>query len=267
MLKRPHYIALAFVGLLLLVLLNLPAAASSRLKLAVGSVFLPLFGLSSSAQSFVDRASYQLLPRSALVTEVRRLEEENISLRLAAAQGAEAIAENNRLRTQMGALPRGPWQHRAARVVGRDPTTWWRTFLIDYGTRDGARVNQPVVAAEGLVGRIAVVGYSHSQVALIGDSACGVAVLVSETRDQGVIKGTQSDTAAGLVEMDTFQNSTHILAGQTIVTSGDGGIFPKGIHVGRIVDTRAANSGLFTSARVRLGANLNRLEEVWVIVQ
>jgi len=52
-----------------------------------------------------------------------------------------------------------------------------------------------------------------------------------------------------------------------VVTSGDGGIFPKGLPVGKIIDTRAANAGLFTTARIRLGANLNRLEEVWVLEQ
>ena len=80
MFKRTHYIALAFCGLLLLVLLNLPSGASSRLKLAVGGIFLPLFGLSTAGESFVDRASYQLLPRQTLISELRRLEAENARL-------------------------------------------------------------------------------------------------------------------------------------------------------------------------------------------
>ncbi len=265
MFKRTHYIVLGTVALLLLVLLNLPAGAASRLKLAVGGVFLPLFGLSSSAQSFVDRASYDLLPRSVLVSEVRRLGQENVALRIAAAQGADALAENNRLRTQLGALPRGPWKPRLARVVGREPTTWWRTLLIDYGSREGAQVNQAVITPDGLVGRIATVGFSHSQVALIGDAACGVSVLVAETRDQGTIKGPQPTTEAGIVELNTFQNSPQILAGHRVITSGDGGVFPKGLPVGNVLDTRPASAGLYTTARLRLGANLNRLEEVWVL--
>jgi rod shape-determining protein MreC len=263
--KRAHYIVLATVALLLLILLNLPAAAASRLKLAFGGVFLPLFGVTSSARSFVDRASYNLLPRNVLINEVQRLEQENIALRLSAAQGADALAENNRLRSQLGALPRGPWKPRLARVVGREPTTWWRTLLIDYGSRDGAQVNQAVITPDGLVGRISAVGYSHSQVALIGDAACGVSVLVAETRDQGTIKGPQPTTEAGIVELNTFQNSPQILAGHRVVTSGDGGVFPKGLPVGGVLDTRPANAGLYTTARIRLGANLNRLEEVWVL--
>jgi len=90
---------------------------------------------------------------------------------------------------------------------------------------------------------------------------------VVETRDQGIVKGPQSTVESGIVELSTFQHSPQILAGHTVVTSGDGGIFPKGLPVGRIIDTRSASAGLFTTARIRLGANLNRLEEVWVLEQ
>lgn len=265
MLKRPQTIVVSAVGLLLVLLLNLPAGAAARLKLALGGLFLPLLGISSASQSFVDRASYELLPRSTLIAEVQRLEKDNASLRVEAALGAEAAAENQRLRAQLGSLPRGAWRPRLARVVGRDASTWWRTCLIDYGSRDGAAVNQPVVTAQGLVGRIASVGHSHSQVALVGDASCGVAVLVSETRDHGIVAGGQSTTDAGMVEMTTFQQTPGIVSGQVVLTSGEGGVFPKGLVVGTVVDARPARSGLFTSARIRLGAHLNRLEEVWVL--
>ena len=152
MLKRAHSIVVVVVGLLVLLLLNLPPGVASRLKLAVGGVFLPLLGLRSAAHSVVETASYEMLPRSTLVSELRRLEQENAALRVESALGAEAIAENQRLRGQLGSVPRGTWRPRLARVVGRDATTWWRTCLIDYGARDGAAVNQPVVTAQGLVG-------------------------------------------------------------------------------------------------------------------
>ncbi len=265
MLKRAHSIVVVVVGLLVLLLLNLPPGVASRLKLAVGGVFLPLLGLRSAAHSVVETASYEMLPRSTLVSELRRLEQENAALRVESALGAEAIAENQRLRGQLGSVPRGTWRPRLARVVGRDATTWWRTCLIDYGARDGAAVNQPVVTAQGLVGRIATVGHSHSHVALVGDASCGVAVLVSETRDHGIVAGGQSTTDVGVVEMTTFQQTPGVLAGHAVLTSGEGGIFPKGLMVGTVMDARPARSGLYTSARVRLGANLNRLEEVWVL--
>jgi len=265
-LKRTHYlVALGTVLLLVLVLLNLPGTAAARLKLAVGGVFLPLFGAVAGSQSFVDRASYNLLPHATLVAEVQRLERDNAALLLAAAQGADAIAENNRLRSQFGALPRGPWKPRLCRIVSRDASTWWRTALIDYGSRDGAQPNQTIVANGGLVGRISAVGFSHSQIAFVGDADCGVSVIVAETRDLGVIKGSQSTTEAGIAELTMLQNCPQVMPGHAAITSGFGGVFPRGLPVGTILDTRPSVGGLYTTARIRLLANLNRLDEVWVL--
>ena len=265
MFKRAQMFVLATVTVLALTLLNLPPSVAARLKLACGAVFLPLFGLARGGASFMDHASYASLPRSALIAEVERLREENDQLKLEGIHAAEALAENVRLRSQLGAAPRGPWNRRMARVVAREPSAWWRSVTIDYGTRDGAAVSQPVVTKDGLVGRISMAGYSHSQVALVGDADCGVAALVVETRDNGFIKGGQSTLDAGLVEWTAMVHSPRILAGQSIVTSGLGGIFPKNIPVGQVLDTRTERSGVTTTARIKLAANLDRLEEVFVL--
>ncbi len=267
MLKRAHYWTLGIVTVLTLLLLNLPPTAAGRLKLAVSGVFLPLFGLAGSSQSFVDRASYTLLTRRTLISELERLQRENGQLRLAATQGQDALAENARLREMLGWQPKSPWKRRAAHVVGRDPTTWWRSVLIDYGARDGAEVNQPIITNDGLVGRIRSVGPTHSEVALIGDPECGVSAIVAETRDNGVIQEARSAVVGdGYVTLRTLQNSPSVMAGHRVLTSGLGGVFPKGIPVGEIADSRSVDGGLYTEARLRLAANLNRLEEVWVII-
>ncbi|HAB18189.1 MAG TPA: rod shape-determining protein MreC [Verrucomicrobiota bacterium] len=266
MLKQTQYWVLGTVVVLTLVLLNLPPAAAARLKTAIGALFIPLFGLTGSAQSFVDRASYAPLTRATLISEIERLQAQNRQLQLAYAQGQEALAENGRLRALLGWQPKSPWKLRAAHVIGREPTTWWRNLTIDFGARDGAQVGQPVMTANGLVGRIRQTEPTQSTVALIGDPECGVSVIVSESRDQGIIQEAHSAPATdGLVVLKLLQNSPAVVAGQSVVTSGLGGVFPPGIPVGQIVDTRSADGGLYTEARVRLAANLNQLEEVWVL--
>lgn len=266
MFKRAHYWALGIVTVLTLGLLNLPPSAAGRLKLAVAGIFLPLFGLAGSGQSFVDRASYALLTRDTLVTELDRLRKENEQLRLASAQARDTLGENARLRAMLGWQPKAPWKLRAARVVGREPTTWWRTVTIDLGSRDGVRLNLPVLTGDGLVGRIRSVGPTHSQVALIGDPECGVSVVVNETRDNGIIQEARSAAVGdGYVALRTLQNSPNLMAGHKVLTSGLGGVFPKGVPVGEIVDARPVDGGLYTEARIRLAANLNRIEEVWVL--
>jgi rod shape-determining protein MreC len=264
--KRAHYVALGTVTVLLLVLLNLPPNTAGRFKLAVSGLFLPLFGLAGSGQSFVDRASYGLLTRDTLIGEVERLRKENEQLRLANAQARDTLAENARLRAALNWAPRTPWKLHGAHVIAREPTTFWRVVTIGYGSRDGAQVNQPVLTSEGLVGRIRSVEPTQSKVALIGDPECGVSVIISETRDNAVIQEARSAAVGdGFVVLRTLQNSPGILAGHAVVTSGLGGVFPKGIPVGQIVDTRSVDGGLYTEARVKLAANLNRLEEVWVL--
>jgi rod shape-determining protein MreC len=151
-------------------------------------------------------------------------------------------------------------------VIGRDPTTWWRSVLIDYGSRQGAHTNQTVMTADGLVGRIRSVQPTFSQVALIGDPECGVSVVINETREPGTIQEARSaNLGDGLITMHTLQHSATVMAGQSVSTLGNGGVFPKGIPVGKIVDTRSVDGGLSTEVRLHLFAQLNRLEEVWVL--
>lgn len=266
MLKRTHYLALIGVGILTLTLLNLPDPLQARVKAAIGASFLPLFGIRAAADSVVDRVAYQVLPRSTLVDTILRLERENAELKVSALQASEALAENQRLRAAIGSAPRGPWRPRLARVVGREPTTWWRTLQINLGSRDDLKADQVVVNGTGLVGRVSQTSLTHSRVALVGDAECGVAVVVKDTRDLGIIKPGQTLSGdGGLVEMTLLQNCPGIMAGQTVLTSGLGGVFPAGLPVGTIVDTRNEDGNVFTTARVRLAANLNRLEEVWVL--
>ena len=268
MLKRAHYWALGTVTVLVVVLLNLPPNAAGRLRLGLQSLFIPLFGLAGAGQSFVDRASYATLTRATLISELERVRATNDLLQIAAEQGRDALAENARLRALIAWEPLAPWRLRAARVIARDPTTWWRTLTVDYGARDGALVNQPVLTSGGLVGRIREVQPTQSQVALIGDPECGVSAVVVETRDPGIIQDARAaPDPDGLVILRTLQPSPDTLAGHRVVTSGLGGVFPRGIPVGEVVDTRLADGGLYTEARVRLWANLNQLEEIWILLK
>ena len=147
----------------------------------------------------------------------------------------------------------------------RDPANWWRTVQIDLGSRDGLRENLPVITATGLVGRVSSVSLTRAQVILVGDPNCRVSALVENpARDMGVLlAGGTLDTS--LVELTYLASSANLKPGQNVITSGLGGIFPKGIPIGQIVDSRSVEYGLYTDARVKLNANLGSLEQVWVL--
>jgi rod shape-determining protein MreC len=264
MFKRSHYIALGLVVLVTLIVLNLPTQTTARLKLGISSLFLPLFGLASSSHQVANKAGDAITPRSTLLKENETLRRENQQLRLQAAQATETARENNRLRQLIGWQPKTTWKLKLANVVLREPANWWRTIQIDLGSRDGLRENLPVLTMDGLVGRIASVSPTSAQVVLLGDRNCKVAAIVEETRDTGVI-GASDPLDNSLVALGFLSKNANLKPGQNVATSGLGGIFPKGIPLGKIVDARPVEYGLYTEARVKVAANLSSLEEVWVL--
>jgi rod shape-determining protein MreC len=265
MFKRPHYIALALLVVLTLIILNLPSGVAARLKLGIGSLFLPLFGLTTATHQAVQQAGDAMVPRRELVKQNEALKRENEQLRLQALKTEEIARENERLRQLVGWQRQKPWKLKLANVVLREPANWWRSIQIDLGSRDGITNNLPVMTTEGLVGRVNAVSLTRSQVVLLGDPTCKPHARVeNESRDTGVV-GASGPLDAGFVEMGYLSGTANIKPGQNVVTSGEGGVFPKGLPIGKIVDCRTVEYGLATVARVKLAANLNSLEEVWVL--
>lgn len=267
MFNRPRFIALILVMTVTLVLVNLPTRVVARCKLAVATVFLPLFGVADSGLQLERHVTATLLPRPELAAELDRLRRENQELKLQAREAREIRRENREFRAAFGWHQRAEWNLRFARVIGRDPANWWRAIHIDVGTRDGMVANLPVLTPDGLVGRIYQAGLNRSQVVLVGDPNCRLAALVQETRDAGIVAPSTSGILDHqIVDLTYLPSNAAINPGQEVVTAGLGGIFPKGIPLGRIVDVRTVGYGLYAEARIRLTVPMSRLEEVWVIM-
>ncbi|HAV65354.1 MAG TPA: rod shape-determining protein MreC [Verrucomicrobiales bacterium] len=267
MFKRPLYIFCVLALLLVVLILVLQTTLGTRMKLAIGGLFLPLFGLSSAVDSGMEKAGDRVVPRSVLVKELSDMRRENDRLRILGRQAQEVFLENQRLRIMLGRPEQMPWKVRAARVVGRDPANWWHMIHIDLGSRDGVTNSMPVIAPDGsLVGRVGDVGHARSQVILVGDPNCPVSVLIQETREHGVIAPSSINPFdQSIVELGYLSRNSILRPDQIVVTSGKGGIFPSGILVGRIIDFQSVDQGLYTTARVKLAMAISRIEEVWVI--
>jgi rod shape-determining protein MreC len=265
MARRPYLLAFSVVLLIALAALNLPERQALRLKLAWGSVFMPLFGLAGSVQSLSNRTQQSLVPRTQLARENEALHHEIALLRFRIMQDEALRQENARLRTQVQWQAQTQWQLRLGRVIGHDPSNWWRSLWINLGERERVQVNMPVLTSDGLVGRVAEVAFTRSRVVLAGDPNCRVAGLVTGSRDKGIIVPDEGSFDRQVVNFTYVPINISLHPGAMVVTSGDGGVFPKGIPIGRIVDVETNEFELYLEARVRLNANLNQLEEVWVL--
>lgn len=266
MFKR-HYIALVLVVLVVLVLFNLPTQTLTKFKLAISSLFLPLFGLAASTHQATDKAGDAVLSRKELIRQNEQLRRENEQLRLREGQSQEVWRENAQLRQLLNWQRHNSVKYKLGRVVARDPVNWWRTVQINLGSRDGVRLSLPVRTMEGLVGRVSAVGETRSQVLLLGDPSLQVAAVIRDTRETGIVlSGSSNPLENNMVDLGFLSRTSEIKHGQWVETSGDGGVFPKGIPIGQIVDARPADRGLSIEARVKLFARMNALEEVWVMV-
>jgi rod shape-determining protein MreC len=252
---------------LAMILLNLPGHTTSRLKFALSSLYLPLFSLASSAQKVGEAAGMRAVPKSALIEQIETLQRDNEELRLGAMEHQETLRENAVLREAAGWQKKAPWKLRLARVISRDPANWWHTLQIDLGSNQGVRRNMPVITPMGLVGRVQEAGANRSRVILIGDPQCQVpAVVDNPGRDTGIVRGGESSVLEeSILELSFLKRNSQAIPGQQVYTSGLGEFFPRAIPIGTIMETNSVSYGLYLAARVKLSANLNELEEVWVL--
>ena len=269
--KRRHYMAMGAVIVLAVVALNLPARTATQFKVAISSLFLPLFGLAGSGERLAEKAGNTVVPRSDLIRQNEELRRENAQLKVQIHRDTEMERENERLRAMLGFQKSAPWKIKPARVVARDPANWWRNVRIDLGKRDGIKADLPVLTADGLVGRVSEVSDNFSRVTLLGDPNCRVpaAVMDNQTRqpvDNGVITGGAGVLDENIVELAFLSKASAVKPGQLVRTSGFSAIYPKGILLGEVIDTRPVDFGLTMVARVRLAVRMNLLEEVWVLM-
>ncbi len=151
----------------------------------------------------------------------------------------------------------------AAQVIGRDPTGWFKSVIIDKGKWAGLRLDMPVVNAFGVVGRVVSVSSNYAKVLLIIDQNSAVDCLVQRSRDRGMLKGLMSE----ICKLDYVAKSNDITVGDIGVTSGLGGVFPKGLPVGRILDVKEISGELFKDIKIRTAVDFSKLEEVLVILE
>ena len=128
MFKRQHYVILSLVLVLVLIAFNLPSQTATHLKLALGGLFLPLFGLAGATQNLAEHAGAKLISRGALENQLSELRRENQRLQFRVMQDAEAWRENDQLRRMLAWQKQAPWKLTLARVIAGEPANWWRTL-------------------------------------------------------------------------------------------------------------------------------------------
>lgn len=207
-------------------------------------------------------------------TEMRNIRDENERLKLKVAElevenrkVTELTEENGRLRNALGfKMQFSDFQQVAANIIAKDPGNWFYIFTIDKGTRDGVYVNATVATSNGLVGHVFDAGFNSSKVITVIDEDSAVSCRLTKTRDIVILRGDLTLKEEALCRLDYIPPDVDIMVGDMVETSGLGGIFPKGILVGKIKEIRQSGHDLNRYAIVEPTVDFKRLEEVFVLL-
>ncbi len=147
-------------------------------------------------------------------------------------------------------------------VIGRKPSHWHETIIIDKGTDVGVNKNMGVVTPQGVVGRVIKAWPAYAQVLLMTDRNSGIAATIQRTRDEGIVQGTEE----GELRLSYLPQFSGAKVGDVLLTSGLEGSFTKGLKIGEIESVnKKKEQQIFLQVKVAPEVNLDRLEEVFII--
>lgn len=260
--KRFLITALLLLAVFLTYALNLRNKEhASPLERSVMSVTAPIAGGGAAVSGMFGDVWNNYID----LLEVRR---ENVVLRKSVQRlnerivaGNEAVMANARMKALLDLKVTLNAPSLAVSVIGEDSSAWFKTLVVDRGSSDGLLEGMPVLAAGGVVGRLVKVAPHSSRVLLLTDHASAIAALVQRSRARGVVRGA----GGGRCSMEFTVKDDDVKVGDIVVTSGIGGVFPKGLPIGEVTMVKKGEYGVFQTIEVRPTVSIANLEEMLVL--
>jgi len=258
------FIVVALLAALIFFLLNIPNNRAANMpERALQNVFAPVMKLTAATSNFFQNVwnGYINLANTRkdnlrMIQEIKKLNERVIT-------AEEALLENQRLKRLLDMRGSIRESTVTALVIGEDMSSWFRSVTIDRGSSSGIREGMAVVAADGVVGQVVKVSSENSRVLLITDHASGISATVQRSRTRGVVKGRGEKGCS--FEFATRDEDVQL--GDRVITSGIGGLFPKGARIGEVSMVKRGEYGLFQTITIRPSVDFAHLEEVLVVLR
>ena len=222
------------------------------------SITHPLLELQSQTTQFLKTQIQTVIEWPKLREENQTLRRELESLKAELVGLEEMKRENGRLNTLLRLKQNVFKQARAARVIGRDPSHWSQFIVINKGSHDGVHKNTVLVHPDGLVGKVVANGPHSARAILLTDVESRASALNERTRDVGLIEGMGSL----VLKMTYLDRQSAIQVGDVIISSGLGGIYPKGIPIGKVEIVGSEKDRPTLYALVKPFVSFAKLEEV-----
>ena len=224
-------------------------------------------------QSPVTTVSNSVTGYFASIANLRSAQDENDALKQRIQElevelkaKEDLTAENARLSQLLELKEKSKYKVLNARIIGRDPSVWFDSSIIDRGSLDGVKINMPVVTNGGVVGRVTAVGPLTSQVDLLTRDKSGVGAVVGEVSGSNALGVVVGSSKRDVLEMRYVAGSVEVQVGQSVYTTGQDGIYPAGLKVGEIVQVESGSATTPHKITIRPTAGIDRAQEVGVLL-
>ena len=234
----------------------------------IGAILTPIQKASNRLVSAAGSFSAVFTQYDELKTEndelKNQLETANAKLR----DAEQDIVENKHMREILNiAEENEDFSFSMAHVTAREQTGYSQYVTLDKGSLSGISAKDMVITSDGVVGYVSEVGATFCKVITILDASCEIGVTLTRTQDAGVLQGNMELSKTGNCKLSYLKNDISLIVGDSIETSGVGGIFPKGLFVGRIKEIKSETTGLSQYAIVEPAVNIDHLDTVFIITQ
>lgn len=229
---------------------------------AANFVQSPVTGISSGVSNLFRSLSSL---RSAQ-TENEQLKQRVQELEFEIQQKAGLSEENARLKSLLELKNQSAYKVVPAQIIGRDPSAWYDTVIVNKGTLDGVKLNSPIVNDGGLIGRVTAVSPLTAQVTLITKNKAGLGGVIGELGASSAIGVVTGSGKRDMLEMGYVPGSIPVQNGEIVYTTGQDGIYPPGLKIGEVVEVQAGSTTEPHKILVEAGAKLYGMQEVAVLI-
>lgn len=260
--KTVIFVILLLIAALVVLSYNLKQKSSAGLVTKVIlEIAAPVQNALNASVKSVSDAWYRYLFLVGIEEENKNLKKKINDMKSQLILYQEGYLEAQRLRNLLALKDDYGFNFVPARVVGQGQVVLSKTFLINKGTSQGLKAGMAVMASPGLVGRVIDASWHVAKVLPLIDENSNIDAIVQRTRIQGIVRGAGSH---GCV-LKYISKTQDVREGDIIISSGIGGVFPKGIMIGQVSRVDKREAGLFLKIYINPSVDFSRLEEVSVI--
>ena len=265
-----HKTVAAFVFFTLFCIISLSVQSSSFTTSieGAGSAFvMPFQKLYNGFHGSISRIWSGFSELRKVRTELRETRDKLQKYESITEEFTEIRMENERLRRLLNLKERIQYDSVPASIISKDPDNWFRTIIINKGADDGIQVNMPVISYKGgekaVVGKIIDVRDHVSRIIPVISPDMKMGVKLQEERFPGLLSGLGA--SSNVCVMEYITRAAKVDFGQAVITSGQGGVFPPGLIVGKVIKSEILESSAYQRAIVTPVIDFNLLDEVFII--